>query len=99
MTTKRVTKNKLKEILHPEFEANLSHRQIALCVRLSLGVISKYLQRAEAAGLTWPLQQALSDSELVQLLQPPRTVTASLTVAIPDFAEIAREFSRNIVTR
>lgn len=99
MTTKRVTMNKLKEILRLKFEANLSLRQIALCVSLSLGVISKYLQRAEAAGLTWPLPQGLTDSELAQLLQPPRTVTVSLTAAVPDFAEIARELSRKSVTR
>ena len=51
MTTKRVTMIKLKEILRLKYEAQLSLRQIALCLSLSIGVISKYLQRAEAAGL------------------------------------------------
>ena len=52
MKTKRVTMLKLKEILRLKYEAKLSLRQIALCLSLSLGVISKYLQRADAAGLS-----------------------------------------------
>lgn len=48
MTTKRVTMLKLKEILRLKYAANLSYRQIASCVNLSLGVVSKYLQRADS---------------------------------------------------
>lgn len=99
MKTKRVTMLKLKDILRLKYEANLSLRQIALCVSLSLGVISKYLQRADAAGLSWPLPEAISDSELERLIQPPRAATVSLSAATPDFAEIARELSHKGVTR
>ena len=50
---------KLKELLRLKYEAQLSLRQIALCLSLSVGVISKYLQRADAAGLGWPLPDEL----------------------------------------
>lgn len=99
MTTKRVSMIKLKEILRLKFEAELSVRQIALCLSLSLGVISKYLQRAEAVGISWPLPEEMSGGELERLMQPPRAATVSLTVAVPDFAAIAQELTRKGMTR
>jgi len=90
---------KLKEILRLKYEAQLSLRQIALCVSLSTGVISKYLQRAESAGLGWPLPEDLSDQALERLLQPGRVSTVSSSTAEPDFAEIASELSRKGMTR
>jgi len=99
MTTKRVSMIKLKEILRLKFEAKLSVRQIALCLSLSLGVISKYLQRAEAVGISWPPPEEMSDGELERLMQPPRAATVSLTVAVPDFAAIAQELTRKGMTR
>ena len=55
MTTKRVTMNKLKEMLRMRYEAQLSLRQIALCLSLSIGVISRYLKRADGAGIARPI--------------------------------------------
>ncbi|MEW5249613.1 winged helix-turn-helix transcriptional regulator [Microbulbifer sp. 2201CG32-9] len=46
---------KLKELLRLHHEANLSQRQIARSLNLSVGAVSKYLRRAEMAGITWPL--------------------------------------------
>ena len=37
---------KIKEVLRLKYEANLSFRQIAASVKLSVGVISKYTQAA-----------------------------------------------------
>jgi transposase len=102
MTTKRVTMFKLKELLRLRYEARLSVRQIALSLSLSLGVISKYLQRAEAAGLSWPLPQEMSDRALAALLQPPRVVSdpsAPQPPATPDFVAIAQELTRKAMTR
>ena len=74
MTTKKVTMQKIKDTLRLRYDAKLPQRQIALSLGLSLGVVSKYLQRAEAAGLGWPLPEGLSDRELATRLQPPRKV-------------------------
>ena len=68
--TKRVSMLKIKDILCLKYEAKLSLRQIALSLGLSLGVISKCLKRAEAAGLGWPLPAGMSDRELAARLQP-----------------------------
>ena len=52
MTTKKVTMQKIKDTLRLRYDAKLPQRQIALSLGLSLGVVSKYLQRAEAVGLS-----------------------------------------------
>lgn len=99
MTTKRVTMSKLKEILRLKYEAQLSQRQIARCLNLSIGVISKYLQRAEAAGLTWPIPAGVSETELEAQLQPARHRSTSTDFAEPDFTAIAQELKRKGMTR
>ena len=45
----------VKDVLRLKFEAGLSHDRIAGALHLSKGVVTKYLQRAAAAGLSWPL--------------------------------------------
>ncbi|MBL7004018.1 MAG: hypothetical protein ISR69_08335 [Gammaproteobacteria bacterium] len=64
MTTKRVSINKLKELLRLKYDAKLPLRQMALCLSLSIGVISKYIKRAEAADIGWPLPEGLSDADV-----------------------------------
>ena len=90
---------KLKEILRLRYEAQLSQRPIARSLNLSLGAISKYLQRAEAAGLGWPLPEGMSDSKLEALLRPGRTDPVSTALALPDFAEVAQELTRKGMTQ
>jgi hypothetical protein len=63
MTTKRVTMQKIKDILRLKYEAQLSLRQLALSLSLSLGVISRYVQRAETVGLGWPLPDGISKKQ------------------------------------
>lgn len=90
---------KLKEILRLKYEAGLSLRQIALCLSLSTGVISKYLQRAEAAGLGWPLPDDMTDTQLQGRLQPGRKYQASPEMAEPDFIAIEQELKQKGMTR
>ena len=53
---------KIKEVLRLRYEAKLSCRQIAASLKLSVGVISKYTQAAEAAGLSWPLPDSMDET-------------------------------------
>jgi len=46
---------KTKEVLRLRFEVGLGLRQIARSCSIGLGTVHEYLQRAEAAGVTWPL--------------------------------------------
>ena len=87
---------KIKDVLRLKYEANLSCRQIAASLKLSVGVISKYTHAAEAAGLTWPLPSGLDDTTLAARLFPP--VTSVREHAIPDCAFIHQELKRKGVT-
>ena len=50
---------KIKDVLRLKYEAKLSGRQIAASLKLSVGVISKYIKVAEAAELYWPLPDGM----------------------------------------
>ena len=50
---------KIKEVLRLRFEVGLGQRQIARSCSIGLGTVHDYLQRAEAAGVTWPLGRGL----------------------------------------
>ncbi len=65
MTTKKVTMQKIKDILRLKYGANLSIRQISRSLNISTGVISKYINRADAADLYWPLPDTMTEQELV----------------------------------
>lgn len=55
---------RLRELLRLKYEAGLSHRAIAQACAVGLGTVTGYLQRATAAGLSWPLPDDLDDAAL-----------------------------------
>ena len=88
---------KIKEVIRLKFEVDLSHERIAAATGLSKGAVTKYLQRAREAELSWPLPEALDDAKLEALLFPrgPPLVTRR---AEPDFAHLHQELKRKGVT-
>ena len=65
---------------------------------LSQGAISRYLSRARAAGLAWPLPEDLDDARLEALLFPPPSGTPADQRPMPDWAWVHRELRRPDVT-
>ena len=82
---------KIKDILRLKYSAQLSVRQIALGLALSVGVVSKYLNRAKSLGWEWPLPAELSDAELATHLQPGRSIDPAQGATEPDFAVVQTE--------
>ena len=82
---------KIKEVLRLNFEVGLGLRQIARSCSIGLGTAHEYLQRAEAAKVTWPLGPEWDDHRLETALfgGPPRSRPTVLPM--PDFAELHRE--------
>ena len=85
---------KLKDVLRLRFELSLSHRQIARSCDIGLGTVHDYLQRAEAAGVKWPLPEGWDEQRLEAALfaasqpsAPPKAEEES-GKATPDFAKI-----------
>lgn len=94
-----ITMRKLKDVLRLKFAAGLSQRQIAAALRLSVGVVNKYLLAAQQANLSWPLPDDLSDDQLRCLLFPAPVPQAPLKFAPPDFPYIHQQLKRKGVTR
>ena len=86
---------KIKEVLRLKFSVGLGLRAIARSCSIGLGTVHEYLQRAEAAGVAWPLGEDWDDDRLEAALfgGPPRARPAAL--AMPDFAELHRQRQLN----
>ncbi|MGX5056542.1 hypothetical protein ACWKX9_23280 [Enterobacter asburiae] len=64
MPNKRINMRKIRDILRLRFEVGLSFRQISQCADVSTGAIQKMLKRLDAAGVSWPLPEGMSESRL-----------------------------------
>ncbi|MFN2123618.1 MAG: IS21 family transposase [Candidatus Promineifilaceae bacterium] len=89
---------KIREVLRLKFECNLSNRQIAESAHIARSTVGDYVQRAKAAQLSWPLPEAMDDTQLEQKLffQPPRLPKDRRPPV--DFAKIHKELKRKGVT-
>ena len=55
MPVKRLAMRHIKEVLRLKWGQGLSQRQIARSLGISRPAVAEYLQRAEHAGLSWPV--------------------------------------------
>jgi transposase len=85
-----------REIVRQKWLLGRAHRAIAESVGVSLGVVTKTLQRASAAGLTWEAVQGVEDEELERRLYPHAAAEAERPE--PDCVWIHRERHRPGVT-
>lgn len=83
---------KTREVLRLRFELGLSQGQIARSCSISQAAVSKYLKRAQAAGLTWPLPEDWDETRLEEALfgHCPRRVYETHRPA-PDFERLHQE--------
>lgn len=88
---------KIRDVLRLKFEAGLSHQQIAAASGLSKGAVTKYLQRAEVAGMGWPVPEGLDDVQLEARLFPKSTAPGTRHAG-PDYARMHQELKRRGVT-
>lgn len=99
MPNKRLAMRHIKEILRLKLEAKLSHRKISASLNIGLGTVSTYGKRAVEAGLTWPLPDNMSESDLERLLFPAPKIKGSHGRIAPDCATIHQELKRKGVTK
>ena len=88
---------RLRDVLRLKYEAGLPQRAIARACGVGLGTVSTYLQRATAAGVTWPLRDDLDDGALEARLFPRATAVATDRV-VPHWIELHQELKRPGVT-
>lgn len=89
----------IKEVLRLKHAAQLSHRQIAGSLKISIGVVTKYLAAAERAQLRWPLPEAMDDLALSHALWPQSAPPAIKRLAALDFSDIHLQLKHKGVTR
>lgn len=89
---------KIKDVLRLRQTAGLSYRQIAASLHIAYGTVVRYLQRAEAVSLTWPVAEGLSEEELETHLFGARVSHERTTRSVPDFATLHQELQRKGVT-
>jgi transposase len=70
MATRRLSMRKIKEVLRLHHEKGLSIRPIAKSLDMGRSTVQEYLDRAERAGLKWPLVPELDETSLEHLLFP-----------------------------
>jgi transposase len=90
---------RFKEILRLRHELGLTNRQIAGSCGVSHVTVANYLERAQEAGIGWPLPAQIEEADLEGLLRPEKPSFALARRPLPDFAHIHRELRRKGVTR
>ena len=100
MARKQINMRYVKDILRLKHQNHLSVREIAGSCGLPASTVGDYLQRAQAAGLTWPLPEGISDAELSERLMPPATAAppSSPAKALPDWPALQEQLRRKGVT-
>ena len=87
---------KITEVLRLRFGLSLGQDQIARSCSIGQATVHRYLERATAAGLTWPLPKEYDDRRLNELLFPTRPEYPS-SIRRPglDFADVHRQLKTN----
>jgi transposase len=90
---------KIREVLRLRYAHHQTTRAIGVSCSIGRSTVSEYLQRAEAAGLSWPLPADLDDEALESLLYPPPPPLSNEGRPLPDWAAVHKELRRKGVTR
>ncbi|MCY3629044.1 MAG: IS21 family transposase [Bacteroidetes bacterium] len=86
----------IRTLLRHYYGEQSGKREVARLLQLSPGTVRNYLRRAEAAGLSWPLPEHLSDAELEALLFPHSEPTSSRPQ--PVWNQVHHQLSRKGMT-
>jgi len=83
---------KVKEVLRLRFDLGLQQNQIARSCSIGQATVHRYLKKAAAANLTWPLPENIDDRRLEELLFPAAVGPSTrIPRSLPDFAEVRRQ--------
>lgn len=89
---------KIKEVLRLHYEKGLSARQIAKSLDISRSTIRDYLDRAERAGLGWPLPSELDEVSLERRLFAPIDAVPQQRRQLPSPEYLLQELKKKGVT-
>src|SRR5258708_12970339 len=82
---------KLREVLRIRYELKLGYQQIGRSCAIAVSTVHKYLKRAEAASVTWPLPEDWDEARVEAALFPGAAAPSPARPAsrtLPDWASI-----------
>ena len=91
MPRPRSPMRKIKEVLRLTLGEGLSRRQVVAATGLPYATVARYLERARAAGIAWPLPEDVDDAALEARLFARPAVPSAAARPLPDWAEVHRE--------
>jgi DNA-binding transcriptional regulator LsrR (DeoR family) len=80
----------VREVLRLKWTCGLSDRQIAQSLKISRPTVADYVRRAQAAGLSWPLPEALDDTSLEGRLFAPGAASPAVKPRCPTGSRFTR---------
>jgi len=96
MSQKALSMRKIKEVLRLRYDLGLRQNEIARSCSIGQASVHRYLERASAAGLSWPLSEDWDDRRLNELLFPAAPAGGSPAARGPvDFAAIHGQLQSN----
>ena len=99
MPAERVPMRDAREIIRLKFSAQVATREIARRLGMAPSTVRETLRRLASAGLSWPLPEGLSDTELEAKLYAFRGSKRGYRMhAEPDWRAVHREMKRKHVT-
>jgi hypothetical protein len=100
MARKPITMRYVRDILRLRHQNHLSVREIAGSCGLPASTVSDYLQRAETAGLKWPVLDGLTDTEFMERLRKRATAppASEPSKPLPDWPTVREQLRRKGVT-
>ncbi|MHB1499599.1 MAG: IS21 family transposase, partial [Candidatus Dormibacteria bacterium] len=84
---------KIHEVLQLTAQG-MSHRQVSQSIGLARSTVADYVERAQLAGLTWPLPEGVDGAMLEAKLFPAPVVQDPSSRPVPDWREVHRELKR-----
>jgi len=93
----RTPMRKIREVLRLKLASRQSNRAIANACSIARSTVAECLDRASAAGLSWPLPEGLDDAALERLLYPT-VVSLEVVRCQPDWSVVQKEMKRKGMT-
>ena len=99
MSQKALSMRKIKEVLRLRYDLGLLQNEIARSCSIGQASVHRYLERASAAGLSWPLPEDCDDRRLNELLFPAAPAGGRPDPARPVSALIPRNILQRAIHR
>jgi hypothetical protein len=95
MPQKGLSMRKIREVLRLRYDLGLLQHEIARSCSISQPSVNRYIQRASACGLGWPLPEDCDDRRLNELLFPAEGGSPAGQKPPVDLAEVHRQLQSN----